>query len=351
MDQGAQRPVNPGASESILVVEVNWLGDVLFSTPFIRAVKAAYPHSGIACLVHPRCREMLSSNPHIDRLIEYDEERIHRGPFGKARLIAEIRRENFRRAFILHRSFTKALLVLLAGVPERIGFATKRRKALLTRAVPEPPAPLHKVDYFLSLADAVGVARRGREYEFFVTDADRAAVAGLLASAGIAAGAPIAAINPGGNWGPKRWPRERFAALADRLAESGSAVVIAGAPKDAALAGEIAALMRSRPVITAGKTTLGQAGALFERAAVVVSNDSGPMHIASAVGANVVALFGPTSPAITGPCGKGAIAVIARQGGCAVPCYDRTCSSYDCMASITVDEVASAALRFLAQKR
>ena len=332
----------------IVIVEVNWIGDVLFSTPFIRAVREANPDAYIACLLHPRCREVLESNPRVNEIIFYDEERAHRGIIGKMRLVHGLRRRRFDTAFILHRSFTKAFLTYLAGIPERIGYATKRRGGVLTKAVEEPPADLHKVDYFLRLAEAAGIAPGSRSYEFFVTEDDRRAVRELLAAKGIAAAERVIVINPGGNWDPKRWPKENFAWLADKAADRFNArIVISGAQKDIGLAEDIRNLMRIEPVIVAGATTLRQLGALMERASLVVANDSGPMHLAVAAGAKVIALFGPTSPAITGPCGEGAYTVLFKNSACDVPCYNPACADRACMAAITVDDVMAAAGKVL----
>lgn len=333
-----------GRPGRIVIVEVNWIGDILFSTPFIRAVREAHPDAHIACLIHPRCREMLASNPRVDELIIYDEEGAHRGIGGKAKLVRELRKRRFDTAFILHRSFTKALLIYLAGIPERIGYATKRRGPVLTKAVEAPADGLHKVEYFLRVAETAGIPVRSRSYEFFVMDADRKRVEGLLAAGGVAGGERIVVINPGGNWDKKRWPEENFARLADRLVERfGVKIVITGAEKDAALAGDIGARMSAGAFIVAGRTTLRELGALMEKASLVVANDTGPMHMAVAMGAKVVALFGPTSPAITGPYGGGSYQVLRKKISCDVPCYDLACSDHSCMEAITVDDVMEAA--------
>jgi heptosyltransferase-2 len=334
-------------SERILIVNVNWVGDVLFSTPFIRAVRRARPGAHIACLIHPRCSEMLGANPRVDETIVYDEEGVHRSVAGKLRLVLELRRKRFDTAFILHRSFTKALIAYLAGIRRRAGYATKGRAGLLTDVVEDPDGPCHKVDYFLNIARASKIEPDGDSCEFFVAETDRQAVGRLLAGEGIKSGDRVVVLCPGGNWDPKRWPKESFARLGGRLAaRPGTKVVISGAAKDSALAAGIARMMpgATRPAVTAGRTTLGQLGALLERAALVVANDSGPMHMAVALKAPTIALFGPTSPGLTGPRGSGVYAVIsgdARRDGleCEVPCYDVTCAANECMSGISVDAV------------
>ena len=117
----------------ILIVNVNWVGDVLFSTPFIRAVREANPDAYIACLLHPRCTQMLESNPRLNEIIIYDEEGIHKSLLGKWRLIKELKGKKFDAAFLLHRSFTKALITYLAGIKERIGYPRRTGAAYSRR--------------------------------------------------------------------------------------------------------------------------------------------------------------------------------------------------------------------------
>jgi len=328
-------------NKKILIVSVNWIGDVLFTTPFIKAVREAYPDSHIACLIHPRCAEILDTNPKVNELILYDEEGIHRSLAGKITLISALRKKAFDTAFILHRSFTKALITYLAGIGERIGYATKHRTWLLTLAAKEPPAGTHKVEYFLGLARSAGIELKGQpSYEFFVEDRDRKFISDMLGGRSVEDADKLVVLCPGGNWDPKRWPKENFASLGDMLAgKLGLKIVISGAAKDAGLADSIAKMMRSKPVITCGATSLASLAALFEKASLVIANDTGPMHLAVAVGAKTIALFGPTSPAITGPYGQGNYRVISKHGSCDIPCYDFSCKDNRCMAAIIVDDV------------
>lgn len=334
----------------ILIVNVNWIGDVLFSTPFIRAVRKAYPESHIACLIHPRCREILESNPRIDELIIYDEEGKHKGLFDKAGLIALLRKKRFDTAFILHRSFTKALITVMAGIGERIGYATKNRSFLLTKAVDEPLG-LHKVEYFLNVAKEAGIEPDGASYEFFVEDRDKAFIDDFLKGSGVDKDDSLVVVCPGGNWDPKRWPGGNFARLADLVIEKLKArVVISGAKKDMPLVEEIRKMMKNGAIISCGKTTLKQLGALLGRADLVVANDTGPMHLGVAMKTKVIALFGPTSASLTGPYGDGYYTVISRNDSCEVPCYDVTCTDNSCMAAIKIEDVFEAAEKILGRK-
>ena len=336
-------------AKRILIIEVNWIGDILFSTPFIRAVRQSNPGAYIACLLHPRCREMLESNPRLDEIIIYDEEGEHRSIFGKLKLIRALRKKRFDTAFVLHRSFTKALIAALSGIKERIGYPTKHRSLLLTSVVEDPDDEAHKVEYFLNIARSAGIKVTDLSYEFFVKDADRAFVKDLLEKSGISGSGPLVTICPGGNWDPKRWPKENFANLGDILFQRfGARIVIAGAKKDIRLAEEIEKLMNSsKPVIARGKTTLRELGALLERSDLVIANDTGPMHIAVSMKAKTIALFGPTSPELTGPYGRGNYRVINKYEECAIPCYDFTCIENRCMAAIKVEDVLKEASEML----
>jgi len=232
-------------------------------------------------------------------------------------------------------------LVWLAGIPRRIGYSTKRRGVFLTTKVPLPLLEsLHKVEYFLGIVRAEGIDVDSKYYEFHVGGEARSFASQFLASHGVKDNDFLVIFNPGGNWDPKRWPVERYAELGDRLVESHNAkVLITGAAKDEVLADNIIGKMSKKPVTSCGKTNLLELGALLERADLVISGDSGPMHMAVAIGTRVIALFGPTSPKITGPYGRGDYKVIWKDVGCEVPCYDQTCKENRCMKAIAVDDV------------
>lgn len=327
----------------ILIVEVNWLGDVLFSTPFIRAIRARFKASHIACMLPPRTREILENNPNIDEIIIYDEKGIHRGIVGKLALIKLVRDKKFDLAILLHRSLTRTLITMFAGVPERAGYDTCKRRRFLTLPIESPVRPTHKVEYFLGIAEFFGSEAFGKDYEFFIRERDREYVKTELARSGIGEDDRVLVINAGGNWAPKRWQEEKFAKLGDMLINKyGVKVVLSGSDKDVERAARISGMMSSKAISFAGKTNIKELGALMERAFVVISGDSGPMHIACAMKSKVIALFGPTSPDITGPYGPGHYKVLHKPNKCVVPCYDTSCTASRCMDSITVEDVMNA---------
>ena len=336
----------------ILIVNVNWRGDVLFSTPFIRAIREKFPDSFIASLLLPRCAPILENNPNLNEIIIFDEKGKHKGLLGKLRLIRLLRSKEFDTAYLLHRSFTRTLICYLAGIPQRIGYYTRKRAALLTKSIPQPIEQLHKVEYFLNIARAQGVEAENKDYEFFPSRQDQAYIEKLFQENGLKDDDFLAVINPGGNWDLKRWPKENFACVADRLIKEYRAkVIVTGAKEDVALAHDIAALMERRPIIFCGKTTLGQLAALMGKVSLVISNDSGPMHIALSQKVPVICLFGPTSPRITGPYGKGNYTVIQKDLSCQTPCYQLDCSDNRCMKAITVENVFEAVRKLTNEDR
>ncbi|MFH1778183.1 MAG: lipopolysaccharide heptosyltransferase II [Candidatus Omnitrophota bacterium] len=327
--------------KKILVVNINWLGDSLFSTPAIRALKETIPKAQITCMTVPRCYEILQDNPHIDQLIVYDERGKHKSLLAKFGLIKQLRLDKFDEVYIFHRSFTRALIAYFAGIPVRVGYNTKGRGFLLTRALPFSGNALHRVEHFLNIVRAQGYDTADKDYEFFIPENAKDSVEGLLKKAGITNNDLIVVLNPGGNWPPKRWGKEKFAKLGDELVRRFKArIIISGAPKDLGLGAEIANLMEEKSLNLAGRTNLKQLAALMQQADYVISADSGPMHIALAVKRpKVIALFGPTSSKITGPYGAGNFAVIKKDVGCKVPCYKFDCRDYKCMGAISASDI------------
>ena len=326
------------------MVNVNWVGDVLFSTPFLEALRTNFPESFIASLVVPRCREVLEGNPHLNELLIYDEKGAHRSIFGKLKLIRMLRQKRFDQVYLLHRSFTRRFLVSSAGIPERIGYAIKLGGFLLTRKIPIPSSDCHKVDYFLGLLPE-GSRVTSREYTLSVEREDDAKLGALLSAKGIKPRDRFMVFCPGGNWDQKRWLPERFAALGDQLAKRyDQKIVIVGTAKDISLGEKIGSMMEVKPVLLCGETSLKELGALFKRAALVVSNDTGPMHVAQSQGTKVVALFGPTHPDLTGPSGTAPKQILRKEVGCNddPPCYYVNCPDTICMKAIQVGDVLHA---------
>lgn len=338
----------------ILVVNVNWVGDVLFSTPAIRALRKRYPDAHIACMVVPRCKEVLELNPRLNELIIYDEKGEYKGLIGKLKLISALKARRFDCVFLFHRSLTRTLMVALSGIRERVGVYNPKRGFLLTKKVKPQPPDIHKVEQFLNIVKGMGVGEYGKSMELFIGKEDEAFADEFLKSRGIGEKEQFIILNPGGNWDLKRWPAENFAKLGEELQEKYKIpIVITGAAKDVELGKKIAGMMDRKPVVAAGETTLRGLAAIMKRASLVVSNDSGPMHIAVSQAAKTIALFGPTDPKVTGPYGEGIYSVIQKspgKPGCKIPCYNLRCEEALCMKAITVKDVMREAERLLKWK-
>ncbi|MBI4341006.1 MAG: lipopolysaccharide heptosyltransferase II [Candidatus Omnitrophica bacterium] len=333
----------------VLVIVPNWFGEALFTTPFVRALRRQSPQAHIAALGWPQAHDVLLNNPHLNELIVYDERAAHRSLGGKWRLVGQLRRRAFDTAFILRKSLSRTLLMALAGIPARIGFDHPKSGWLLTRRVAPSDALLHKAATYLPLLSAVGLRAEDGPYEYQVTEHERAQARLLLARQGVAADRPLVVLHPGANWPHKRWLPERFAALGTRLIETQRAqIVVTGGPDDAPLAQALQRQMRHPALRLDGQTTLRQLAACLEQAHLVVSNDTGVLHIAAALGRPVVALYGPTSPQLTGPLGDPSRIIVAHHPNCPqVPCYSPEHPPHDGMASITVDEVYAASCQLL----
>lgn len=291
---------------NIAVFTKNWLGDVIFETPAIRAIKENFPHSHLIAITSPRCVEILEANPYVDEVMTFDEKEESRSFFEKFRFVLNLRTKRVQKVFLFHRSSTRARLVWLAGIPERIGYQAKD-KTFLTQAVPEPYGPIHDVEYFIHLVRQAGLQVRGEyAYEFYYQEEDKRRAEELLQTLGLNS-TRLVAINPGANWPPKRWPAEYFRELAERLIERYKVqIVLTGSYEDQSVA-ELILDSHENPNMFSlcGKTTVRELGALFSMCQLVISNDTGPLHIAAGVGINVVGLFGPTQPLETGPLGHG----------------------------------------------
>ncbi|MGE5197292.1 MAG: glycosyltransferase family 9 protein [Deltaproteobacteria bacterium] len=331
-------------NKRILIFNVNWLGDVLFSTAAIRNIRYNFPDAFIACIVPSRCYQILKDNPHLNEVIIFDERDRHKGILSKLSFVKFLRSKGFDTVFLLHRSFSRALICRLAGIPERIGHTTKKRAFLLTKKIAPPEInALHRIDYYLSILEKSGFRIEDRHTDFYFNPQDREFVESFLKKKAVAADDFVVVMNTAGNWAPKRWIPQYWADLADKLIRNLAAkVIFTGSTADLSLVKNIQSRMREKPIIACAVFNLKQLGALCRRADVFVSADTGPLHIANAVGAKkIIALFGPTHPGITGPYPTKNVIIMRKDVGCKIPCYIVHCKDKRCMAQITPDEVFS----------
>ena len=326
----------------MLVVAPNWIGDALFTTAALRRIKQQYRHRECFVLAVPRAAEVFQRNPDVAKILVNEEE--FRSFWYFFALIQKLGKLDFDAVLLLHRSRSRALSAFLAGIPLRIGYNTKRRGIFLTHPVPLPQRDMHRVEGLNHLLNEIGIPGRLPSPVFFVSRAAKTKMKSMLDR--VLGGEKYAILNPGGNWLPKRWPPERFARLADLLrTRLGLRTVITGSAGDRILAEEIRRMAcASTPVFSlTGETTLDELGAAIQGAEIFVSNDSGPLHLAAALGTPLIGLFGPTSAKITGPVGDGKIAVLQKDIGLPVPNPDPGCRDMRYMEAIPVEEVFAAA--------
>jgi len=316
-----------------IVIGPNWIGDAVMSLPVLRALRRAHPSDGLTVLAPRGPAAIYGAEASADTVL------VRAGLAGD---VARLRRRRFGEAWLLPNSFHAALIAFLSGVPQRIGYATDSRGFLLTGAPAPPSGTGHQLRDYDLLLRARGIAPDLEPPRLPISAAARAAAQEVLRLAGLPAEAPLVLLCPGSAVAPtKRWPAERYARLSDALAARGFARAIAIGPNERAL-GESVAKTAGTPIPVLG-ADLGPAelAALLSCATVAVTNDSGPMHLAAAVGIPVVALFGPTDPGRTSPSGA-RHRVLDRYVFCS-PCFRNDCPfGHECMKEITVEAVARA---------
>lgn len=316
------------------------------TTPAIRTIRQNFPQAEISVLVHPWGADVFSASPYIDRIINYYKKTTHKGLPGMWRLAWELKAEHFDLAILLQNAFEAALITRMAGIPLRAGYSRDGRRLLLSHAVPLPQQrkTVHQVHYYQGLLTDLGLTPGPNELFLALRDEDRERAAGLINRDD---SGPLIGLNPGASYGPaKRWPVKKYAQLAEQLIKKLNArIVIFGTGADQQAASRIKN-GHSRIIDLSAKTSLAEAMALIDACAVFVTNDSGLMHVASALHTPLVAIFGSTNPVTTGPYTDNAV-VIRHPMPCS-PCMQTDChGNFACMEDIGPDEVGAAVISLL----
>ncbi len=325
----------------ILVVNVNWLGDVVFSSPVFYALKEVYPDSFIVCMADPRVRSVLECIDAIDKIVEYDEKGKHKWWWSKLSVIEELYKEQCDIAFMLHGSTTKALMAKIAGIKVRVGSPIKKKQQFLTDVITPLAQISHRSDDYLNIIEGYGINVSQRNTRLSIHESDLTEMDMFLSKYRVSTTDKLVGINIGANWELKRWANENFRQLIRVLLDSQKKVVVTGAAQDKT---EVDELLKSidhdNCINLTGKTSLSQLIALLKRLDVFVCADSGPLHIANSLGTSVIGLFGPTRSEVTGPRGIGQVTVLHCDVGCnQEPCYFLDCPDNICMQAISVDMV------------
>jgi len=321
----------------LLIVGPSWLGDAVMMGALIAQLKAADPGGQVTVLAPAHLQDLLGRMPGVDQAL------VNPFAHGQLRLVDRIRfghslKGRYDAAIVLPNSWKSALIPFFAGIPRRTGCVGEARYGLLNdaRRLDEGRTP-RLVDQYCALGEASAQMDPPR----LSVDPDRSRA--LVRRLGLEGRGPAVALCVGAEYGPaKRWPAAHFAALAERIGSAGRQVWVLGSPGDVSIGAEIEARARAAVVNLTGRTTLGEAIDLLAAAEAVVTNDSGLMHVAAALGRPLVALYGSTSPAFTPP--LSADAAILSLGLSCSPCFERQCplGHLKCLNDLTPDRVWAA---------
>ncbi|MBI4689474.1 MAG: lipopolysaccharide heptosyltransferase II [Nitrospirae bacterium] len=342
--------------KNLLVRGVNWIGDAVMTMPALRSLRKSLPDTNISLLVKPWVAPLFEHNPNIDEIILYED--IHNGIIGKFRLASVLIKKGFCSSILFQNAFDAALIAFLSRIPERIGYSRDWRGFLLTDSISfnSDDRKMHHIDYYLNILRGAGLTAEYSPPYIYLSLKERLGARNILGHLK----RPVIGINPGASYGSaKRWHPERFAAVTRKIiCELDGSVVIFGSQSEVSIATEICNSVNSTIRIPqsalkqmAGKTSLRELAALISECDILLTNDSGPMHIGYAVGTPLITIFGSTDPALTGPLGKGNIVI--KKGIDCSPCFRRKCDrqSIECMISITADEVFDAVKSFIPTNR
>ena len=326
----------------ILVIKPSSMGDIVHAMPTCAAIRRAYPKARLTWLVKREWAGLVERIEGVDRVWPVDSTLI-----GWLSQVSPLRAEHFDLVIDLQGLLRSAAIGWLSGSPLLVGFTNGREGSpwFYSKLVPVPSLEMHAVDRYLLVAKAVGAVAFGTpEFCFRIPQSDHDQVDRLLSRSGVAPGTSWVAMNVSARWSTKRWPAESFAEVADRLQQEGyGSVVLIGGPGERAKVATVTGQMKTPAIDLTGATTVGLLPALLSKASLLITNDSGPMHIAAAVGTPVVALFGPTSALLTGPYGAGH-SVLTGNVSCR-PCFSRTCSNVlplECLRAVSPEQVLAA---------
>ncbi len=332
----------PDVAKNIIVRMPNWLGDVVMAAPVLADLRRHWPEARLTAMCQSNVAPLLAEDPNLDEIFSYRRPSgwIHRQQHFE--IIDELRRGEYDLGILLTHSFSSAWWFWRGHVRHRIGYACNLRSWLLDKAVPFPPQKKtqHLVVTYKMLLQPLGIPLSNTPPELYLSDEEQQTAQEFLSNLGFSRDKnTIIGINPGAAYGSaKCWLPDRFRAVAERLLEDPKNVILffgdqAGTP----LVNDICKDLPSRVVNLAGKTQLRELMALIQQCKVLLTNDSGPMHISAALGTPVLALFGSTSDVQTGPYNLGQ--VIHKHVPCS-PCYKRVCPiDFPCMKQIGVEEV------------
>lgn len=325
--------VDRNAVRRILVIKLRAIGDVLLSTIVTKNLRLAFPQAHIDFLTEPPSVDVLKGNPHINGTMVFKKSET-----GSIELITRVRRAKYDMIIDLFGNPRTALATCLSGARYRVGYRFRGRTYAYNIVAEPRGGEVHNTQFNLDALNAIGIPIQDRSIYFQFDNEEAAYVARFLASAGLN-DKFLVCLNTGGGWYTKRWRLEQFAALGDRLvAQYGVHVVLSWGRGQLEEVEKLRSLMK-QPAFIPPETTLPQLGALLKRCSLVVTNDSGPMHIAAALGVPVVGIYGPTNPVLQGPYGTQHVVVRNEKLDC-LGCNLTKCPiGNPCMVDLSVNDV------------
>jgi len=334
---------------NILVVRTDRIGDVVLTTPALEVLRQAYPQAKISMMVTPLTKDIVDLNPFLDEVIVYDKKGADKGFFNFWRFISKLKTKRFDLAINYHLKSRMNLLLFHAGIPNRIGFKNEKLGFLLTEQYPDPrtDGQKHEAEYCLDLLKHIGIEYKNFHVRVSVHEDSEKWVDEIFKQHGILPGDKLIAIHPGASCISKRWPPERFGDVADRLAEKyQSKVLLIGSGDNQLIAREVLITMKQPVIDMTGKTTVSHLISVLKRCTLLISNDSGPVHLAVGVETPVISIFGRNQLGLSAsrwkPLGLFDIA-LHRDVGCKV-CLAHLCElNFKCLKSVTVEHVLEAA--------
>lgn len=351
-----QRSLRKEQIGKILVIRLDDIGDVILATPVLRNLKESFPDATIDLMVKSSTQDVVVNNPWVNRIWTLEPFWMRTakpsGPMRWLLLIRQLRKEGYDLVLELRGNPFNLILAFLSGSRHRVGYGAQGLGFLLTAVVPYDNNARHEIDRNLDVLRGLGLPVRSKKPEFFIPDTAARLTERFLKACRVSDDDLLVCIHPGAPWLPKRWPKERFAAVAEALiGKYGSKIVLIGNADEmrlcSAVRDQITLGNRNHVVVAAGITNLHGTAALIKRAVLFIGNDSGPMHMAHAFETNTVALFGPQSPAFFGPLQNRAVAIF-KKVECS-PCFqkiDKGCprglSCCEGLLNITPEDVLTA---------
>lgn len=351
----------------LLIRGTNWVGDSVMVIPALREIRKVFPTTKITALVLPWVSDLYEISPWIDDILLYDRDGRHAGIKGRLRLVKAISKRKFDAALLLQNAFEAALLTRLAGIPIRAGYKRDCRGCLLTHGIPvdKNVTKLHQIFYYWDLIDRLFRKKRvGLETSkdlaktqaiynnsLPIRETTQKTARQQLHDGGISFHGKLVGVNPGASFGSaKRWSTKSYAEVLDRLVEEENIeIVIFGSSSELTIANAICQNMKHHPLVLSGKTSLSHLMAMISSCQLLITNDSGPMHLAAVLKVPTLALFGSTDEITTGPLNPFAV-VLNKKVECS-PCLLRECPiDHRCMTQITAEEVYQKAVTMLREE-